>query len=124
MANSPVTFVSRGTRIFHGHAGSAITMCRLVQREATTGDVIVCASGARPCGVSPVTYADGDDADYHRGGIAAVETDGSAAVGQAIKAAADGSGKGILDGSPSYITAGTLLTLDTSTNIGLVELWF
>ncbi len=124
MANSSNTFHSKGTRIFHGHAGAAIAICRLVQREATTGDLIACASGARPVGVSPVTYADGDDANYHRGGIASVETDGSAAVGEFVKAAADGSGKGIKDSSPTYITAGVLVTLDATTNIGDVELFF
>jgi hypothetical protein len=128
MSNAPSKFTSRGTRVFHGHAGGAITECRFVSREGTTGDVIQCPTVVRPIGVSPRTYADGDDCDYHRGGIASVETDGSAAVGDYVLPATDGSGKAIKDSSPGsavgVYSAGRLLTLDTTTNIGDVELFF
>jgi len=126
MANAPVTFTSRGTSIRHGHAGAAITICRFVQREATTGDVITCATANRPIGVAPATFADGDDMNYHCQGICSVETDGSAAVGDTVKPAADSSGKAIKDvspgGTPSAFAGGVLITLDATSNIGDVEL--
>lgn len=124
MSNASATFHSKGTRIFHGTASGAIAACRFLYRVATTGALAACTTGVKPVGVAPATYADGDAVDYHRGGIAAVETDGSAAVGDTVKAAADGSGKAIKDAAPGYATAGVLLTLDTTSNIGDVELNF
>lgn len=125
MANTNNPFRYRNTRIFSGLSGAAIAVCRLLSREATTGKLIPCASGARPIGVSPWAAAAANESlDYHKGGICTVETDGSAAVGDSVKADAGGLGKGIKDTSPGIQTAGVLIQLDTVTNIGEVELYF
>jgi len=125
MANTPRKYHSKGTRTFHGHADGTIYECRFVQRAATTGNLIACATANRPIGVSPANFVAGDDADYDKQGISAVETDGSAAVGDTVKAATDGSGKAIKDispgGTPSVFSYGVLLTLDATSNIGDVE---
>lgn len=123
MANSPNPFMYRGTKVFHAVAAGAITVCRLVARD-NAGKIVACPTAVRPQGVAPATYATGDDAAYHRSGICTVETDGSAAVGTDIKAAADGSGKGILDAAPGITTAGRVIKLDAVTNIAEVELFF
>ena len=123
MGNSSNPFASRGTKVFHGVASGAIAVCRFVAYNATYGKLALCPSAARPDGVAPATYADGDAADFHAFGICTVETDGSAAVGDAVKAAADGSGKANKDSSPGFVTGGKLLTLDSTSNIGLVRLY-
>jgi hypothetical protein len=133
MANSSVTFSSRGTRVFHGKAGGAIPICRFVARDvysntATMAQIVLCPTGTRACGVSPATFAVGDDADYHRSGIAAVECLSltAAAIGSYVKADGSGTGKAIVDHAttPTVLAAGVLLTFDATTNIGDVELCF
>jgi hypothetical protein len=133
MANSSVTFSSRGTRVFHGKAGGAIPICRFVSRDvygntATMAQLVLTPSGSRPVGVSPATFAAGDDADYHRSGICAVECLSltSAAIGSYVKADGSGTGKAIVDHAttPTVLAAGVLLTFDATTNIGDVELSF
>jgi hypothetical protein len=116
----PKTFQSRGTRVFHGVAGGAISPCRFVGRSG--GAIIACASAERPIGVSPDTYATSDDVDYHKQGYASIETDGSAAVDEYLKAASDGSGKGIKDSSPGFTTGARVLSLDATSNIAFCEL--
>lgn len=121
MANSSTTFASRGTTVRHGVAAGTIAVCRFVARD-TDGKLVACPTAVRPCGVSPFTYAAADDAAYHCLGFAHVETDGSGVVGDYVKAAADGSGKGIKDSSPGFTTGGRIVTIDATTNIAMVEL--
>jgi hypothetical protein len=124
MANAPRLFSSKGTRVFHGHANATLYECRLLQRD-TSGYLILCAASNKSCGVSPANFASGDDVDYHRAGICTVLTDGSAAIGDTVKATT--AGIAIKDvsagGTPSVFSAGVLLTLDATSNIGDVELF-
>lgn len=122
MSNSSTPFSSKGTRVFHGMANGTIAVCRLVARDSS-GFIVACPSGTRPIGVSPANFVVKDDMDYHRMGIASVETDGSAVIGQVVKADAGGLGKAILDSAPGFASAGVLVTLDPTTNIGNVELF-
>ena len=135
MANSSVTFSSRGTRIFHGKAFGAIPVCRFVTR-ALVGDVtlhggqVTLGTGSSvPCGVSPATFADGDDMDYHRSGIAAVECDGStlsaATIGDYVRCGASGyAAVETTPGTPTAFTAGVQLSYDATTHIADIELSF
>jgi hypothetical protein len=135
MANSSVTFSSRGTRIFHGKAFGAIPVCRFVSRALVAdvslhgGQVTLCTTASVPCGVSPATFADGDDMDYHRSGIAAVECDGStlsaATIGDYVKSTATGTAcvEGT-PGTPTAFTAGVQLSYDATTHIADIELSF
>ena len=116
------TFWYFQTLIFHGTASGAVPVCRLVY--FTSGGLLaLCPSATRPDGVAPATYADGDIMGAHRLGQCFVETDGTAGVGTYIKAAADGSGKGVLDSAPGIVTAGKVLSLDATTNIAKVQLF-
>jgi len=124
MANANNSFQFKGTRVFHGVSGAAFAVCRFLSREATTGKLVHCPSAVRPLGVSAwAAAAAGESVDYHKQGQCTVETDGSAAVGDSVKADASGTGKAIKDSSPGITTAGVLVSLDTTTNIGMVELY-
>ena len=130
--NSPATFHSRGTRVFHGKAAGTITRCRFVTRTPASdsthlGQLIACPAGATPVGVSPADFVVGDDADYHKQGICNVETDGStltaATVGAIVKAGTGGIA--VLDHATTrtLLGAGIQLTFDATTNIAEVELF-
>src|ERR1017187_5708374 len=107
MANSSVTFSSRGTRIFHGKAFGAIPVCRFVTR-ALVGDVtlhggqVTLGTGSSvPCGVSPATF--GDYVRCGASGYAAVES---------------------TPGTPTAFAAGVQLSYDATTHIADIELSF
>lgn len=117
------TFFSEGTRIYHGGVGAAIAICRLVASDSN-GNYIACPTGERPAGVSSHAIDAADHSmEYHRLGKCNVETDGSAAAGEYIKAGGSSDGKGIKDSSPGITTAGRVLSVDAATNIAFVELW-
>ena len=135
MSNSSATFSSRGTRIFHGKAFGAIPACRFVSRALVAdvtlhgGQVTLCVAAATPIGVSPTTYADGDDMDYHRSGIASVECDGStlsaATIGDYVKSTATGTAQvESTPGTATALTAGVQLSYDATTHIADIELCF
>ena len=135
MANSSVTFSSRGTRIFHGKTFGAIPICRFVTRALVAdvalhgGQITLCTAASVPCGVSPATFADGDDMDYHRSGIAAVECDGStlsaATIGDYVRCGANGlAAVEATPGTPTAFTAGVQLSYDATTHIADIELSF
>ena len=135
MSNSSATFSSRGTRTFHGKAFGAIPACRFVNRAlvadvtAHGGQLTLSTSVSVPCGVSPATYADGDDMDYHRSGIAAVECDGStlsaATIGDYVRCTASGMASvEATPGTPTAFTAGVQLSYDATTHIADIELSF
>ncbi len=118
-------FQERGTKVFHGTAGGSIAECRFVASAGNTdGQYVHCPSGTRPQGVSPFDYIADDDMRYHRLGFANLETDGTVDVGDTVKAAGDGSGKAVLDSSPSYTSGGVCTALDPVTNIAEIELSF
>jgi hypothetical protein len=110
-------------------AAGAISPCRFVGHDAN-GKLQACPSGSKPEGVYGETpaAAAGDIVGYHAGpflGKVIVETDGSAACGDYVKAAGDGSGKAIKDVGaivPTLASGGKMLTAPDADNFAWILL--